>query len=375
LKKSKKNIKINVLFDYQAFYNQTNGGISRSMSILIEELKKKKKVKISSCILFTFNQHINNEFSINSMLVKKFVNITNLLKTNGRLISRYWINLRLLYFRPDIFIPTYYDYFFKNSIGNTPFVITIHDMIHELQFFDDEYSKKIIDQKKKLIFASKAIIAISNNTKKDILSFYPSIPEDKINVIYWGNPMARYKNMTLGIQKKKQLLFVGKREGYKNFSWLVIAVSDWLKKNDFNLLCVGGNSFSSTELADFNRLDLSDRIFQKNHTDQELANAYTESFALLVPSLYEGFCFPVIEAMSLRCPVIYSDNSCLPEVASFAGLSFGFDNRDQICDLLLLLLDNDFYEKQVEYGLNRSNEFSWTTCSEETFRVFKNCIN
>jgi glycosyltransferase involved in cell wall biosynthesis len=247
-------------------------------------------------------------------------------------------------------------------------------MIHELILHENNYNIKIIDQKKKLIFSSKAIIAISHNTKKDILSIYPSIPENKINVIYWGNPMDKYKNMTKGIGKKKQLLFVGKREGYKNFIWLIKVVSEWLQKNNFTLLCIGGNSFSEEEMNEFDSLHVSNRVIQKNYTDEELAIAYAESFVLLVPSLYEGFCFPVIEAMSLRCPVIYAETSCLPEVASFAGLSFRTDNRDQICDLISLLFDNDFYEKQVEYGLYRSNDFSWKQCVEKTLHVFKNCI-
>ncbi len=363
-----------VLLDYQAFFNQKHGGVSRSTSFLFDELKRIKKIQITLCSLFTFNNYITLNSFILTILENYFKNIAKFLNVKGRLVSRYFVNFRLSYFPPDIFMPTYYDTYFLNSIGHTPFVITIHDMIHELILYDNNYSIKIIEQKKKLIFSSKAIIAISHNTKKDILSIYPSIPENKINVIYWGNPMAKYKYMTQGIEKKKQLLFVGKREGYKNFIWLIKVVSEWLQKNDFTLLCIGGNSFSEEEMNEFDSLHVSNRVIQKNYTDQELAIAYAESFALLVPSLYEGFCFPVIEAMSLRCPVIYAETSCLPEVASFAGLSFQVNDRAQISKLLFLLLDIEFYERHVEYGLNRSDEFSWRQCSEQTLRVFKNCI-
>ena len=364
-----------LLFDYQAFNNQKYGGVSRSMLFLIEELKKQKKLSVSLICIFSFNYYLINKSLILSFIDSYFFQLSKYLKKKGRLISRYWVNFKLLYFPPDIFIPTYYDSFFLNSICNTPLVVTIHDMIHELYLFNSEYSAKIIKQKKSLLFASTSIIAISHNTKKDILSIYPSIPEDKISVIYWGNPMQKFKNIHINIQKKKQLIYVGDREGYKNFIWLVNAISDWLIYNDFNLLCVGGNSFSSNELENFSNLNISNRLYQKNLNDYDLSIAYAESFTLLVPSLYEGFCFPVIEAMSLGCPVVYANNSCLPEIASFAGVSYIQNDIRHLNECLELLLnDNNNYNNIIELGITHSNNFTWSKCANETQIVYEKCL-
>ncbi len=345
------------------------------MYLLINQLRKDIFSKVSLYSLFTFNNYLSNESCIHSFFDNTFFDLSLYFKNKGRLISRYLINFKLQYFPPDIFIPTYYDFYFLNSIGQTPFVITIHDMIHELFLFDDVYSKKIIEQKRKLILNSKAIIAISHNTKKDILSIYPEVSEEKISVVYWGNPMSQYKKFHFANKKKKQLLFVGKRDGYKNFNWLINSVYDWLIINDFFLLCVGGNSFSKEELSEQAFLSIDDRVMQKNLNDQDLVYAYSESFALIVPSLYEGFCFPIVEAMSLNCPVVYANNSCLPEIAAKAGVSFTQNDKNEFNNCLNQLLNNtEFYNSRIEAGLIQANNYKWSKCAIDTIKVYEKCL-
>jgi glycogen synthase len=171
--------------------------------------------------------------------------------------------------------------------------------------------------------------------------------------------MSQYKKIYFANKKKKQLLFVGKRDGYKNFNWLINSVFDWLKINDYFLLCVGGNSFSKEELSELAFLSIDDRVMQKNLSDQDLVYAYSESFALIVPSLYEGFCFPIVEAMSLNCPVVYANNSCLPEIAAQAGVSFSQNDKNELYNCLNQLLNNteyshDYNKSMLDYQIKAS---------------------
>ena len=142
-----------ILFDYQAFYNQKIGGVSRSKFHLFSSLKNNANCKVSIIAPFSLNEYLSfkNSFFINilSLLPLKilyvFLSVT-------RFWVRKYINFKLKYFPPDIFIPTYYDSYFIKSLGITPFILTVHDMIHEIYFNDSELYKKVISQKKELIF-------------------------------------------------------------------------------------------------------------------------------------------------------------------------------------------------------------------------------
>ena len=101
---------------------------------------------------------------------------------------------------PYIFHPTYYDPYFLNHIGSHPYVITVHDMIYELfpHYFPD--SEEIIAAKKEIITKATRIIAISENTKKDIIKLLNINPQ-KIDVIYHGTNMQ-----AIGQQNKLYLI-------------------------------------------------------------------------------------------------------------------------------------------------------------------------
>ena len=148
-------------------------------------------------------------------------------------------------------------------------------------------------------------MAISKNTKQDLIDIYKVAPE-KITVTYLGvdHLNAGLKN---GI-RKNFLLFVGPRNGYKNFRNLLIAFSRLLINNrTLKLVAFGGGNFTEDEKIFIKSLNIkSDNLQHITGPDQILLDLYSQALAFVYPSIYEGFGIPPLEAMGNGCPVIAS---------------------------------------------------------------------
>lgn len=365
-----------LLVDNQIFDNQIFGGISKYHSEIVKFLKT--NCTVSQPNIYTKNIYLlkNSKYLylLSSLRIDKINAINNfIIYLNKKII---FILLKKSNF--DIFIPTYYNTNFLNFIGKKPFVVTIHDMTHELfpLYFKNELS--IISKKKLLIEKSKKIIAVSKNTKKDILDIYPHIPADKIQVIYHGHSIESNfnKERPIFISTKKYILFVGNRESYKNFEWFVKSVSDWILINNFNIICLGGKKFSFTEINLLKDLKVENSIFQFFVKETELSSYYYNAFAFIFPSEYEGFGIPILEAMACHCPVILPKSSSFPEVASDAGIYFDLNSCTSLISCLnLLLSDLNFRKIIVDKGKLQVKKFSWENCSNETFKLYTELIN
>ena len=182
-------MKPTILFDQQIFSLQQYGGISRYFSKLINGLYHSNDFKILPSNFFSNNKHLDEQQVNNFSQLYKTRNfrwrnrlINYLINKNDRNLIRY-----IKEGRYDIFHPTYYQVDFLNYLSiNKPFVLTVHDMIHEkiLELnldYPDEVKHKAI-----LIPKAAHIIAVSENTKKDILFLYPNTDPAKIAVIHHG---------------------------------------------------------------------------------------------------------------------------------------------------------------------------------------------
>ena len=126
------------------------------------------------------------------------------------------------------------------------------------------------------------------------------------------------------VSSKPYLLYVGKRDGYKNFSGLIKAVaSSSLLMRDFDVITVGAK-FSKAEKNLISSLGFAHNQVKRISyvTDMQLAQFYSNAAAFIYPSLYEGFGLPPLEAMSAGCPVVCSNTSSMPEVVRNAGVYF-----------------------------------------------------
>lgn len=369
-----------ILFDHQIFTWQKLGGISRYFSEIILYISKIKHVEFKLSVINSINIHYNE-----SRLQKKLLfRITNYLKIFICNCFKRPDNFNLVYSinelknqQFDVFVPTYYDNYFLEYIGNKPFVLTVHDMTHELYPANFKNADYLIAQKRNLIYKAKKIIAISENTKSDIINIYPDIDKTKIEVVYLGysiQPIQKNPKIKL---PEQYILFVGERGGYKNFDFFLKSISPLLHKDkNLHVLCVGGRSFTNDELALFNGLKIQNQLIQYTAADGELYTLYNKALVFVFPSLYEGFGMPVLEAMASKCPVVLSNASSFPEIASDAALYFtSNDNIDLEKKISLMVYDKNQRTLYIKKGTENLKRFSWQQTTNESIKIYRSAIN
>jgi glycosyltransferase involved in cell wall biosynthesis len=277
----------------------------------------------------------------------------------------------------DLFHPTYYDPYFLEYLRGKPFVLTVHDMIHEK--FANEFLRlknKVILQKKELIKKARHIIAISESTKKDIIDIY-QIPESKISVVYLGYKQIANNCFHESNFPDKYILYVGDRALYKNFQFFLKSISSYLKmEEDLYLVCVGGREFTYDEKELINKFELASKmIHYPKVSDDFIRAAYQNALGFIFPSLYEGFGLPVLEAFVNGCPAVLSNTSSLPEVGGDAALYFDPRNSESILESVRkIVTDIKLREELKQRGYSRLKKFSWQKCAEETKQVYQSII-
>nr|WP_167616494.1 glycosyltransferase family 1 protein [Maribellus sediminis] len=299
----------------------------------------------------------------------------------GKKLLLSWINhaysVRQLHNQQfDLFHPTYYDPYFYNKLKGKRFVLTVHDMTQEL--FPDlvPVNDETSQRKKYLVDRAERIIAVSENTKKDLIEIW-GINKDRIDVVYHGNSMV-ISNLNTKIPgiPEKYLLYVGSRHRYKNFFRFIRAITPFLKIHpEINLVCAGGGTFSKSELTLLHVLEIRDQVLQFNFDDSSLPLLYKNAMMFIFPSLYEGFGIPILEAFACECPIACSNNSCLPEIASDAAVYFDPFDEDAISWAVQeLFYKASLREDLIKRGSERLSYFSWVKAAQETKNVYDKCI-
>lgn len=371
-----------ILLDPQIFNQQTYGGISRYYSEVFSILSKKKDVKIILPIYKSDNAYISKtQLLVENRLLNSLYSILSAVKISTRSLRKKKSDKLLDKFFEensyDLFVPTYYNPYFLNKINGKPFVLTVYDMIHELmpQYFEnDPYN--VVEFKSILIKKASKIIAVSNNTKKDILKFYPQIDPDKIEVIYHGSSIKIEPNVKVDLPPN-YILYVGSRADYKNFKFLVKAITPLLKANpNLKLLAAGGGKFDDDELKWIKSLCLENQIVQKSFKENELGHFYQNAELFVFPSLYEGFGIPVLEAMASGCPIILTKHGSFPEIAGEAGIYFDSNSEEDLRDKIQMLLnDKKLRAKFAKKGLEQVKKYNWNDAAEKCLKVYKEAIS
>lgn len=373
---------IKILFDPQTFNDQKFGGISRYYTELFTQFKEVKEVQIDCPLFYTDNIH----YQESCFFEDSFQNKQQFLIRFSKIIRPYLPRklkkrntektIELLKEQQfDLFIPTYYDPYFVTHLKDKPFVLTVHDMIHELfpHYFENDLTT--VPNKKLLIKKATKIIAVSENTKKDILSYYPQTDPSKIEVVYLAHSIKPESSTTTELPKK-YVLFVGNRSLYKNFDFFLKAMAPALKLHpDTHLLCAGGNAFTAAELQLIASLDIEAQVVQQNFRDEELSAYYKQALFFVFPSEYEGFGIPVLESMACGCPVILANHSSFPEVAGDAGVYFELNNHDDLTSKINMLLNEP--EQRTAYrlkGIAQLKKFSWKKTAAESLAVYKKVL-
>ncbi|MDR1622629.1 MAG: glycosyltransferase family 4 protein [Synergistaceae bacterium] len=369
---------MDVFYDHTIF-QQIYGGISRYFRELIVRLLDREGIDVYLFMGLFLNRY-GLEREKNRYRSYWGLNVPSVRYT-GRL--RNFVNKRLWgYFqakhapeggRKCLYHPTYYDFY---GLPNAKVALTVHDFTHERypRLFPKDETPKL---KQKAFGRADALICISESTKNDLLDLYGCREGCKVKTIHHGyNDLSSLSKPHMSLPPAPYFLFVGPRHSYKNFDCLVnaFASSSDLKK-DFGVVCFGGADFSKEETKQFDKLGVTHKIVRYEGGDDVLATLYKNAVALVSPSLYEGFGFPLLEAMSCGCPVVASNTSSFPEVAGNAALLFTPTSRDELADQLYRIAYNDdVREHMIKSGRQRCTLFSWDRCIEETFELYKELL-
>lgn len=298
----------------------------------------------------------------------------------------------------DNFLPRDLDLFFSphfnfTSLNNTTkHVLTIHDLsfMRYPEFFN--YRKNFwhsLINLKKLTKDTKRIVAVSENTKRDIVELL-NVSENKVEVIYSGinlNIKAVIKEKKERFIKKHSLkknfiLYIGNIEPRKNITGLIYAYNLLRDKNvklvDTQLVLAGAMGWKNRAIyqARENSPYHEDIKFIGYVNQEEKEYLYEEAIYLCYPSFYEGFGFPPLEAMAKSLAVITSNVSSLPEVVGSSALLINpYDINDLATAMELLYFDNTLREDLIKKGKEQIKLFNWQKTALKYLNLFKRISN
>lgn len=236
---------MNVLFDPQVFSFQEYGGISRYYYELFKQFSQMEGVEPLLLIKYSNNHYLPE---LDFLHVKRFFPAFRFKGRNEiiKLLNQIYVRSRFSSMPiPQVFHPTYYDPYFLDILGDIPFVLTIYDMSHELYPHLFSQFDFTAENKKKVSAKASRIIAISEHTKNDIIALL-KIPASKIDVIPLASTLSHSDAKAPSIPLPDHfILYVGKRNTYKNFLFLLNAIKVISQiKIPLSLICAGGGKFT-----------------------------------------------------------------------------------------------------------------------------------
>lgn len=222
------------------------------------------------------------------------------------------------------------------------------------------------------------IIAISHATRQDLETTFPDT-RGKVATVHeaaatFGQGSGPDALATHGIERPF-VLFVGTLEPRKNFARLLEAFAR--SRPGVDLVVAGGAGWRhEAPTAAARRLGVADRVRVLGQvTDALLATLYRHARFLALPSLYEGFGLPLLEALSHGTPVLYGDNSAMPEVAGDAGLGVDALSVESIAAGLSRMLEDDVLRDGLAArAREQAARFSWERAARETLAVFDSAL-
>ncbi len=232
---------------------------------------------------------------------------------------------------------------------------------------------------------SEMIITVSENTRSDLLERFPAIPRERVTVIpeAVSPKIHRIDDATIfeNVRRKHRLqnpfvLFVGSLKPHKNLEGLIEALDTVRRHQKFphELVVVGRPDPKYPKITECVRKH-SFVKYLGVVSDPVLATLYSLAELFVLPSFYEGFGLPALEAMACGAPVIVSDRASLPEVVGDAGKVFDPNRVDALSELLYTTLKNGDLRKQMsQKGLERAGRFSWKRAAEETALVYERVL-
>ncbi|MCF7795282.1 glycosyltransferase family 4 protein [Patescibacteria group bacterium] len=301
----------------------------------------------------------------------------------------------------DIFLAPHYN--FTSLSTNTKKILTIHDLsfLRYPNFFSKRknFWHKAINIKK-LARSMDIIVAVSENTKQDVVELL-GVNKERVKVVYSGleSNFIELNNSTVSVDSEiinkrnrevkekyklpdKYILSLCNLEPRKNIETLILAYNklrddNFNKNNDIDnlkLVICGAKSWKYKNI--FKTIKESkyrdDIIYTSYIENIDKPYIYKQAQVFVYPSFYEGFGFPPLEAMACSVPVVASFSSSLPEIIDKAGILVDPKSSDELSKAIEnILLDKRLKDYYIEKGLKRVKEFSWQSTAKSYIEIFK----
>lgn len=354
------------IFSSDIFERQRYGGISRYFVELAKKFSEMNLCEFQFATLIHVNSHLKDANLSKSLYLPFSPSRVRMEKVIGNANSCY---SQLLTSRKTFQIR--HETFYRNGVLNldaSRTVTTIYDLIRERE--NKDFIGKV--EKTESINRADAIIAISQTTAKDIHQFYrvdPSI----VRVIHLGVDEIFFEEAGRDgtPMRRSELIYVGERAGYKDFSTLIraFAISIFLQKN-FKVRVVG-SPFTREELTLMCELKVQDSFVSHMANDLQLAELYRASVGLVVTSTYEGFGLPILESMASRCPVISTGGGSLKEIGGDHYIPFNAGDPESLALSIERATSLVFNTEFLTQAYQHAQQFSWSKTAKQTATLYQ----
>jgi len=280
-----------------------------------------------------------------------------------------------LFHSPDFTLPP--------TLSGTRTIVTVHDLsfLRVPHCFEQALLDYLTVHVPRAVSRADWLLADSESTRRDLVELLGA-PEARISVVYPGvEPRFRPIDDAEALEQvrvkyglpRRFVLSVGTIQPRKNTAGLIEALSR-LRATDVALVVVGGRGWLYEDVyAYVQELGVSDRVHWAGYVDDaDLPALYSLSAVFALPSLYEGFGIPPLEAMACGTPVVTADNSSFPEVVGDAGIMVNADDIDSLTDRLDAVLEDAALRRSlVEKGLAQARRFTWQEAARSLRAVYE----
>ena len=369
------NLAMRIGIDSRLPYYQ-GGGISKYIRLLIKSLATLDKHE--EYTIFHSRKETESYVPKSSNNFRR----ANLVTPCHHRFERWTLGIELL---PHLLNVLHSPDFIPPKFGADRHIITVHDLnfIYYPDFLAPESRRYYNNQIKWSLEKADHIIVDSYHTRDDLISNLAVDPE-KITAIHLAaDPIFSASTSSDQIEATLKryelprgfLLFVGTLSPRKNVKTLLKSYAQLTNESalDLPLILIGSKGWLYKETFNLiEELGIQKLVrFIDTATDLELVHFYSSASMLALPSYYEGFGFPVLEAMQCGCPVLASDRSSLPEIAGDSALLIEPDDVEGWSQAILSILSDSKLRKDlIKAGYERSKQFSWERTAEQTLDVY-----
>lgn len=251
-------------------------------------------------------------------------------------------------------------------------VTTVHDLIHvhfarESTAFKRAYYRYV---QRPIVRRSPVTLTVSEYSRQQIVQWY-GVPESRVAVVGNGVSDEFVADGESLRSQRPYFLYVGNAKPHKNLETLMRAYAQVRREHDVELKLVTKPTESLRRQIEELSIG-ADVEFRTGLDDSALARYYRGAVGLVLPSHFEGFGLPLVEAMACGCPVIASNRTSIPEVVDRAGILFDPNDDEELAAAMQQVAGNPVRrESMIALGLNRAKDFRWSNVAAKVQAALK----